>query len=176
MTSSVVFDLYGVLIDSRNAVVTAYAEVGVAMPRDAWGKSWREWLPSVVGDSKRAAHLHTQKNAVYDDMIFDCPELEGAPVARQLARTGYDVGVVTAASRTAAAHVLQKLGLMGKIVGFRAEVTGVRRSLAIDSFAATGIYIDDNIFGYKWMPPKGCFQLFLDDYEALMKEIETWTQ
>ena len=61
----VVFDVDGVLVDTRELVVQAYRDVGVEMPENAWGLPWHEWLPALVGDDGRAAELHREKTRRY---------------------------------------------------------------------------------------------------------------
>src|SRR5690554_4950980 len=60
---SICFDIDGTLVDTRELNLRAYAQVGVEIPDDAWGRRWQEWLPEVVGDPDRAIELHCARIA-----------------------------------------------------------------------------------------------------------------
>lgn len=51
-----VFDLDGVVIDSRCAVEEAYKMAGVTMPDGVWGKPWTEWCDEEVHNRKNSAY------------------------------------------------------------------------------------------------------------------------
>lgn len=102
----VVFDLDGVLVDSKDMVKRAYAEVGVYMPDYVWGLPWQSWL----GDPS----AHEAKTAVYLDMITDegVTELSGVDVARRVRTEGLGrVMVLTGASDESTELVLTSLDL-----------------------------------------------------------------
>lgn len=56
------FDLDGVLLNSRTQVRDAYLHAGVTMPEEAWGLSALEWLPQARPDWPR---VHAEKNRIY---------------------------------------------------------------------------------------------------------------
>lgn len=104
-------DVDGVLADTRAAVRKAYARAGVEQPEEAWGISWKIWLPALVGD--RAAEVHVEKQHHYAALLAGgaADRLPGADMAKALADAGHSVHFVTAASEVSASAVLRTLGL-----------------------------------------------------------------
>lgn len=105
------FDVDGVLADTRNAVRLAYRAAGVEQPEEAWGISWKIWLPALVGDRAEEVHLLKQEN--YEVLIEDgaVDPLPGAAMAKALTEAGHHVHFVTSASQRSAQAVLASLGL-----------------------------------------------------------------
>lgn len=105
------FDVDGVLADTRNAVRLAYHCAGVEQPDEAWGISWKLWLPSLVGD--RAEEVHRLKQMYYESLIDDgaVDPLPGAAMAQALVNAGHFVHFITAASPRSAHAILDSLGL-----------------------------------------------------------------
>jgi phosphoglycolate phosphatase-like HAD superfamily hydrolase len=99
-----VFDLDGVLIDSRDAVREAYKRVGCVMPDDAWGRPWYEWC---------GIEPHTRKVAVYKQMILagEVPTLPPLEVLRELRDANKWVGIFTGASHEAVTGIMAREGL-----------------------------------------------------------------
>lgn len=78
MTLFLCSDVDGTIIDSRALVRRAYAEVGVDMPDDAWGRPWNEWLIELVGSARGADLIHNAKIYAYERLLHraDIGELE----------------------------------------------------------------------------------------------------
>lgn len=93
----VTFDLDGVLIDSREANIAAYAVAGVRMPEWAWGRPARYWLPGIVGHGWERVHVEKQRHYPACLRLYG-RTLIGAVVARRLAQNGVRTLVVTNAS------------------------------------------------------------------------------
>ena len=150
-----VFDMDGTLVDSRDAVRASYADVGITMPDDAWGKPWRHWLPQLCSRSTELAQeVHQNKNEAYMRRIGQVRPL---PLARSLAllhgRIGMRTAVVTGASHAAAHHILTKIiGVAiepeehGVLLSTEQDLSG--KAHAIAAFASVhdeGIYYDDDL-------------------------------
>jgi hypothetical protein len=106
------FDIDGVLADTRQAVTLAYKRAGVELPEEAWGISWKVWLPAIVGpDAAQGIHLEKQRH--YETLLDAgmVHELPGAHLARALIWLGHPVRFVTAASERSARAVLRSLNL-----------------------------------------------------------------
>ncbi len=105
----VAFDLDGVLIDSRRAVEAAYKVAGITMPKNAWGKSFREWFDGSIGELER---IHAAKQAAYPAMLKAyARSLAGSEVLRRVVWEGYTAVIVTAASPRSARDALAYLDL-----------------------------------------------------------------
>lgn len=147
MTVCSIFDLDGVLIDSRHAVRAAYERVGVTMPLQAWGRPWREWLiDACEGDENEARRVHNLKNEIYPEMV--------RRHARQLPLAGYIAAldekslpcwVITGASNDAAEAALNFLGLdLGLLNACELDTRAKERWIAeIAKHYTVGVYFDD---------------------------------
>lgn len=114
---SISFDLDGVLIHSEPLVRRAYARAGITLSDDAWryawGKSWSEWLPPLVGGCFEARAIHEAKNRAYARILRD-EEILGTTAVRylrELIESNLKPLVVSCASEVAATLVLQRLRL-----------------------------------------------------------------
>ena len=143
------FDLDGTLLDTRAAVRVAYSAVGVAMPEDAWGQPWREWLIDVCsGNEVLAYQLHRAKNAAYLALIKKSAMVEVLPPLRVLqellSRHGAaQCSIITGASRSAARALMSEYGLPP----FLLSGTGMTVQDKIEFLSAKsprGVYVDDN--------------------------------
>ena len=147
----IIFDMDGVLIDSRFAVEESYRMSGVKMPAGSWGKSWREWLPETVGSFKKAVWVHEIKNIHYRHILPKyMKELYPATLARGLIAEGAKCELITAASREAAELVLSLLELDMYILD--SAINGVPRRTRIArrsnqlhrEFGIMPLYVDDD--------------------------------
>jgi phosphoglycolate phosphatase-like HAD superfamily hydrolase len=115
---SICFDIDGTLVDTRELNLRAYAQVGVEIPDDAWGRRWQEWLPEVVGDPDRAIELHERKTSIYVDLILASTvadiELPCARIARELSHQEHGpvrVYLLTGASTRPVLKIIQHLDI-----------------------------------------------------------------
>lgn len=152
LTTSVVFDIDGVIIDSREMVREAYSACGVVMPDDAWGKPWQEWLPKQISNKGLARAVHKEKTERYLQMIAsERPmTLPGYELARFLMNRGLaDVFFLTGADHRAAALILETLRF-SKMQLLRANATRVQKIAALrkhlheNTHCGRVIYIDDD--------------------------------
>lgn len=144
-----VFDLDGVLADTRSAVRDAYAIAGVAMPDEAWGHPWMTWLPKYLGGNVLAAReLHTRKTIAYAEMVRtgQVSELPAAGVVRALTRrTPPSVLVLTSASMDSARPLMHALHLKTNILA-GVQLTLSQRVGMVTEWAhiSPGAYFDDD--------------------------------
>lgn len=106
------FDVDGVVADTRPAVREAYRLAGIDQPEEAWGISWKIWLPAIAGDHAEAVHQEKQRH--YRDLLRDVDaewavRRPGADMAQSLIKAGHGVVFVTSASWESAQAVLQQL-------------------------------------------------------------------
>lgn len=147
-----VFDVDGVLADTRQAVKDAYFAVGVDQPDDVWGLSWRLWLPAIVGDD--APQRHAAKQIFYENALKngDLPRLAGADLARALIDAGNVVHFVTAASERSACAVIEAVELPTELL-WDSELSADARCAALKGIASHCVdfgsftYIDDRLEG-----------------------------
>lgn len=128
------FDLDGVLVDTRDAVRMAYREAGVTMPDDAWGKPWREWLDD--------PQVHANKNRHYADMLRQhataLPLLDYAEEHR--------IPIITGASREATRAINIVYGVHLNVIEWSCSLEKkVSLIKAMRDSDQTGIYVDDNV-------------------------------
>mgnify|MGYP000959187926 CR=1 FL=1 len=155
--SLVVFDLDGTLVDTRDAVVTAYAEVGIHMPTQAWGRPWQDWLPGSASLNGRSAKdVHAAKNRVYPACLArlarPTPLLTYAAVKQS--------SVITGASKEAVEAIQQQFNVKLNVGGYNMTLNDKIYWLneAYQS-AEDCIYIDDDestrehvYYGTHWRP------------------------
>lgn len=142
------FDIDGVIADTRDAVHAAYLQAGIWQPDDAWGISWKRWLPALT-DSPEA--VHAAKQRAYEEMLRDgyrLKKLPGCDMAHELIDAGHRVYFVTAASMRSAQAVLRHCGLPTIMLAgseltpeARVGVLAQLRSLTQD--ASYHSYVDD---------------------------------
>tara|TARA_Y100000310_G_scaffold270200_1_gene283863 strand:+ start:3610 stop:4179 length:570 start_codon:yes stop_codon:yes gene_type:complete len=143
LSTFVIFDVDGVLIDSREAVRQAYASVDIVVPEKAWGISWREWLPEMVESESRAKKLHVAKNEAYPGMIRKfARELPPIKTLRELLMLDVRVGILTAASLHAARMVSIHLGIHRDVEFIGTECRNKVEVLA--RLSDKGQYVDDH--------------------------------
>lgn len=148
MSAVVVFDVDGVLVDTREIVRRAYAEVGIELPDRLWGSTWRTWLPELCGgDPLRAQAVHDQKTRSHLDLLGTSrvATLAGADAARELHSRGWIVKFITSSTREVVRRTLDSAdpSLSGFLAGTDLDSTGKRRALDAIS-PAGGVYVDDN--------------------------------
>lgn len=156
MTHSVFFDLDGTLARTEVLNVAAYHLAGVIIPESATGRSWKEWLPALVGS--HAVDTHEEKQRHYIDLIatarIDTLMLPAAALAHDLLHAGSarraTVMCLTAASGPCARAVLHRLDLR---VPVRTELTYQLRLQVLQSSTegalrrglAAPVYVDDSV-------------------------------
>src|SRR5262245_21811883 len=96
------FDLDGVLVDTRRAVVEAYKYVGVDMPDGAWGLPYREWHTVHNADE-----LHKKKNTYY----YKTVGLFAKPMPLLKVAESWKYPVLTGASHTAVEIICLKFAM-----------------------------------------------------------------
>lgn len=149
-TLCVVFDIDGVIIDSKEMVREAYRRVGVTMPESAWGKPWMDWLPKSVSVPRHAYRVHSAKNAEYFDLIKNdgLITLPGNDFAHMVRSEGIgDVMFLTGASQRSAELILETLGHGYKsILGHSKSREGKIAALLRHKNRTGGriVYIDDD--------------------------------
>lgn len=119
------FDVDGTLFDTRPLVRAAYRAANVDMPRGAWGRPWREWLPGLFGgDVDRARERHAVKNEAYLRLLrtHRPRRLPLYWIALGRFSVGEDVRLVTAASETAARALLDGDPLAAALAACEADV------------------------------------------------------
>lgn len=137
-----VFDMDGVLIDTRKAVEAAYAKAGMIMPAHAWGKPWQEWCPKEV---------HSLKQVYYPICLsLYARELPAFRVLRDLGGS-----VLTSASQYAAELVQEYLRYPFHLIGTGCST--VDKITALRGIKGGALYIDDDLRkGLTIMHGSGC--------------------
>lgn len=163
----IVFDLDGVLLDTREIVRRSYLLAGVHMPHDAWGRPWQEWCDEEVHDLKNELYVHEVRHA---------RPLPAYWVAHDLGDQGVPVMMLTSASEAAVTALRAEWELPPLL---QAEcITGTKRSCLI-AFNAS-VYVDDNAALGVCATAHTPAQLIVfkdQDEETLRREVmEAWTQ
>lgn len=171
----VVFDLDGVLFDTREQVTAAYRNAGVEMPDYAWSKPWREWLPGVCnGDLDEAFIRHENKNKHYlDDIaangLTPLAGYEVFNILRNQPRIA-TVGVLTGASRVAVDEIFKYYRWdRDAVTLYGAGMTQRSKLDTLLNLNRHGIYVDDNPFEVPgWRVVK---HEKIEDVESLMEKL-----
>lgn len=171
----VVFDIDGVIVDTRRAVEAAYLRAGAQVPDGAWGQPWQMWLPDLVGEDEAIA-VHARKNLHYTHYIEQngLPKLAGWDVVERL--TDDDVFFCTGASYDAAAAIIQECGyLSAQIIGTSCDSASKARALRRIN---ADVYVDDIEELGREVTRRGTVQFvpFVDDADELTKRIEACRQ
>lgn len=170
LTRFFIYDLDGTLLDSRDAVRRAYAEVGVTMPDDAWGRPWQTWC---------GVEPHSRKVVVYDRML-KAGEVSTFPsldvVREQLARNEH-VGILTGASHEAVRafirlHDIHGVALLGWSMT-RPQKKHVLHSLRYNGNTPHITYIDDEDTA-SIVPSTGRFVRYTGQTASKLKEDIAW--
>jgi phosphoglycolate phosphatase-like HAD superfamily hydrolase len=143
---NIVFDLDGVLVDTREAVRQAYKDAGVIMPDDAWGKPWQSWLIEMCSDYRTAMLVHAEKDVQYKRLIeHNCVQLLPPMVLlRTLHQSGVvKVGVATGASESATGELTRRFHISDVPV-YGTSMTPEAKALILPGVAPFGVYIDDH--------------------------------
>lgn len=89
------FDLDGTLVDTRQAVLRAYMDVGVTPPDDFFVRPWHTWLTSYENNQAK----HDAKNARYRELMHLVRPMPLLELFRELSR--HNKVVLTGASKDA---------------------------------------------------------------------------
>lgn len=126
------YDLDGTLADTKEAVRSAYMDVGVTPPWDFYLLTWQEWLSN--------EELHAAKNAVY--LRKYVKTVKPLPLANLFQHTGGTI--ITGASMSAAFAVTQHL-FPGTLVNVCHSLNSDGKVAILNRIATTGIVFDDSI-------------------------------
>lgn len=179
---AVIFDMDGVLVDTKEANRMAYEAVGVTMPENAFGKPWTDWLIDAVGNNLDEADLrHRAKTDAYGAMIPYINTLPPASLMDGLMSTGkVFVGIVTGAARTTAEAILeQRLQLGPKTLLGTGCTVDEKRHIIFNLPYDRVVYIDDMKPSLEWyrQPQRIKYLQYVGQtYEQLLNEMERlWT-
>jgi beta-phosphoglucomutase-like phosphatase (HAD superfamily) len=142
-----VFDLDGVLIDSRQAVEAAYRDAGVEMPSAAWGLPWQSWLIDLCGSDEKAREVHALKNELYPQKLLEhAQRLPAADIVSALwFMDPHQVRIITGASDRATLAVLEVLNL--NRIQYACGLTSQDKTDILRAFVRfgynMGMYFDD---------------------------------
>ena len=179
------FDVDGTLVDTRAAVKSAYAAIGIDMPNAAWGSPWRAWLPGLCGnDVEKAQLLHKAKTKRYLKALKENPPtlLSPAHVAMGMISDGLcDVVFVSGADMDAVFLIL------GDMMGVTLEHHVIGYGMTPDQkgsllrgirtlHGGEGVYVDDDYARGEIAAQHGGVRLVHytgQDEDRLMEEI--WT-
>lgn len=155
-----VFDLDGVVVNTRLAVEAAYRHAGVEMPADAWGKPWREWCSEKV---------HHAKNLAYRNALIE--HATPGPLLWLVRKLRTEVLVLTGASPDAVNIVKRVFEIDFRTLGF--ERTPLQKVEKLRELSKTQqvVYFDDNpviISGVQLECPRVTTVLVDGDYQKWM--------
>lgn len=184
MLWTTVFDLDGTLIDSHNAVRLAYRLAGVEPPKDFWGKSASDWLPSVCNfDDKLASDVHKRKQEIYLTLLQEdnlVPTLSAADALRTLRLHGRRICVVTAASKEAARAALTRHNIRPDAL-YASVSRRVRHHTLTKLVGSHAVLVDDapgacldhipTVTYGKWMLPGDVVSAVLDAESRYMERV-----
>lgn len=128
-----IFDLDGVIVDTKRAVIEAYKIAGVDMPPEMWGHPWREWCDERTHNLKNTAYNYTLNKYAVHGPLFG--------VVRSL---GSDAYVLTGASRDAAVLVRSMFHLNFRLLSCECSYTSKAATLMSLAFDKEIVYFDDD--------------------------------
>lgn len=143
-----IFDLDGVILDTRQLVQFAYRRAGANPPDDVLTSEGSSWLADQVGD--RESEIRAIKNRHYVTFLGSAPTLPGYDAAQRLWFDGVLVGLLTAAPSGSLQQLrlffYDDLGVKWPFILFSEEQRtpskmAIIRRLADQGFS--GVYVDD---------------------------------
>lgn len=148
-----IFDVDGVLCDTRLAVKLAYKEVGVEFPEYAWGLPKQEWFVD--------EEAHDKKNACYPAFLarYGVRSPICDFVSDLLATPFSDVAILSSASESAVRSVLDFVGL-SEVYILGSGYSAAEKYNALQEHWPRGFYVDDN----KIAVPPGWFLWRVDQW------------
>lgn len=171
----VVFDLDGVLADTRELVVRAYADVGVIMPPEVWGRPWHEWLHSVT--------LHAAKTERYVQLIregaLDEHVTSVCGLLQRLQLEGIPTAILTGASYEAATVFIDRYlcNHAPMLLGYSCDMRVKKTALVHLSVKYHVTYVDDDpIWQNEFSDTEVHFVHYHgQDSDDLYREVTGWT-
>ena len=144
----VIFDLDGVLVDSRAAITEAYRRAGVDYPDSCWGRPWWQVFTQLGLTAGEAADVYAKKRKHQTELMNAkhwSPLLPTCGVAEILRGRGWGVGVCSSAWPENAWAVLNRIDVPWDVVALGAF--GIDKVTTLKSVATRGMYVDDLMIG-----------------------------
>jgi hypothetical protein len=141
-------DVDGTVVDTRELNRYAYRLAGIEIPDLAWGRTWYEWLPGLVGDLREAVRIHDEKIRVYSELVDECNAgklaLPMTWVLQDATLAELDTCCLTASSLRTARTLLERLNVTSPLVAslsYERRLETLRGLLRAD---APLVYVDDD--------------------------------
>ncbi len=130
---ALVFDLDGVIVNTRLAVEAAYHTAGIKMPPDAWGRPWREWCDN---------DTHRKKNLAYPTVLRE--HGHPGPLMWLIVKLRGEALVLTGASPDAVNIIRRTFDIDFKVLGY--EQTREQKYEKLSALARNQqvVYFDDD--------------------------------
>jgi phosphoglycolate phosphatase-like HAD superfamily hydrolase len=142
-TKHVIFDLDGVVIDSRDVIVEAYRRAGVAVPNDILTTPGYLELNGFSGI--QAAHVRVEKDEAYLQLLEIVPMLPGFHAAQLLHQSGVKPSILTGAPHESIDVLARRCGVGWPFAwGVGKLASSHKRNIL--SLVGPAIYIDDQPF------------------------------
>ena len=143
----IVFDLDGVLLDSRDAIINAYENAGTPAPDDILEQEGTGWLEKCVGKAL-AKTIHDKKNEEYVKLLSNglIPILPPLQTAIRLQQFGYVVGLMTGAPVGSTDAFKLRCLCQHRVWPFDVAVEAVttqQKMQQLSDLDSHGVYIDD---------------------------------
>lgn len=154
----VIFDLDGVVIDSRRLIMNSYRHAGVTPPRDILSRENDPWVVRQVGANKAAVVRRIKAGHYLNGITAGLAPFTDAYIAAHHLKKDFIVGVMSGAP----AGTLRRLRTRTSVWPFTFEFDNTRtiRKMEIIKDLRTvdnvGVYIDDQTIGID-LPPDWSF-------------------
>ena len=144
----IVFDMDGVLVDSRETILLAYRRAGVVAPDNILEQEATGWLEAMVGGVAPAQAIRDQKNREYVNLLrnSDTALLPPFATATQLYHEGHVVGLMTGAPKGSAQALREYCAEQRWGWPFARAVEGrstERKMQWLAQVGGHGVYVDD---------------------------------
>jgi hypothetical protein len=144
----IIFDLDGVLINSKDIVIQAYEDAGVTAPDDIFSQEGTRWLEDLVGASSMK-EVQQNKDKAYLRLLLqeNVQFLPPFSTALKLKRDGdQELGIMTHAPLGSILNVCERANddkLGWPFTFFMEKITTPQRMQRLDTIDSHGVYIDD---------------------------------
>jgi phosphoglycolate phosphatase-like HAD superfamily hydrolase len=144
----IIFDLDGVLINSKDIIIQAYEDAGVVAPDDIMSQEGTRWLEDLVGASSKK-EVRQNKDKAYLRLLLQERVQFLAPffTALKLKRDDdQELGIFTNAPVGTVLNVCERANddkLGWPFTFFTEKITTPERMQRLDTLDSHGVYIDD---------------------------------
>jgi phosphoglycolate phosphatase-like HAD superfamily hydrolase len=146
----IIFDMDGVLINSKDIIIQAYEDAGVVAPDDPLSQEGTRWLEDLIGASS-VKEVRRNKDKAYLRLLLQenvqfLPPFHAALKLYENEEIRHELGIFTGAPIGTVLKVIERAtdeGLPWPFTFYTEKITTSERMRTLDTIDSLGVYIDD---------------------------------